>query len=112
MYRAVVIAVMACVGSMAAEAAEPLVVNLWPGRPPGEAIDVPPEIIRDDPTDRPVGGRGTVRIANVSTPMLTIYRPAPERDTGAAAIICPGGGFISLAWAHEGTDVAEWLNTI
>lgn len=104
--------VLICALQSVGLAAEPLTINVWPAQPPGETGPVPPEERRDDPNDRPVGGRGTVRIANVSTPTLTIYRPAPDRDTGAAAIICPGGGFVSLAWAHEGTDVAEWLNSI
>ena len=30
-------------------------------------------------------------------------------DTGAAVIVCPGGGYRILAYDHEGTEVAEWL---
>lgn len=41
-----------------------------------------------------------------------MYRPAKEKDTGAAVIICPGGGFNILAYDLEGTEVAAWLNTL
>jgi acetyl esterase/lipase len=39
-------------------------------------------------------------------PDLTIYRP--EKATGAALVICPGGGYIEKV-AHEKEPVARWL---
>src|SRR5204862_3028506 len=42
---------------------------------------------------------------------LTAYLPPKEKATGAAIIVCPGGGYTHLA-EHEGRPVAEWLNTI
>ncbi len=44
-------------------------------------------------------------------PTLTPYLPPPGKATGAAVIVCPGGGYARLA-EHEGRPVAEWLNTI
>ena len=41
---------------------------------------------------------------------LFIYPAAPDKATGQAVVICPGGGYISLAYGHEGLDVAEWMN--
>ena len=52
------------------------------------------------------------RITNVSQPTLTVFRPAKEKDTGAAVVICPGGGYSILAWDLEGAEVANWLNSI
>lgn len=43
-------------------------------------------------------------------PMITPYWPAPEKATGAAMVICPGGGYAVLAGGHEGRDYALWLN--
>ncbi len=43
-------------------------------------------------------------------PTLTIYKPDEAIATGAAMIICPGGGYGHLAMDHEGRAVAEWLN--
>src|SRR5204863_422146 len=48
---------------------------------------------------------------NVTLPALTAVLPHPSRATGTAVIICPGGGFHSLAIDHEGIEVARWLNT-
>lgn len=49
-------------------------------------------------------------VYNVSHPTLTVYPADPSKATGIAVIVCPGGGFYILAIAHEGTDVANWLN--
>ncbi len=91
---------------------EPLVLDLWPGKPPGEIKKLPPEADRTKPSDRQVAGRRVIRIGNVSTPQITVYRPDPEKDTGASVVICPGGGHHILAYDLEGTEVAQWLNSL
>ena len=53
------------------------------------------------------GARGSDPVKDV--PTLTVYRPAPGTATGAAMVICPGGGYGGLA-PHEGRDYALWLN--
>jgi acetyl esterase/lipase len=95
-----------------APAGEPTVVNPWPGKPPGETKELPPETDITKPEDKPVGGRKIIKLTNVSTPTLSVYKPDAELDTGAAVIVCPGGGHFILAFDHEGTEVAEWLNGI
>lgn len=50
---------------------------------------------------------GILRIKNVSTPTLTVYRPEPGKVNGTAVVICPGGGYSILAASHEGSDVAK-----
>lgn len=45
-------------------------------------------------------------------PSLMIYLPPKEKATGAAVVICPGGGYAHLAMDHEGHAVAQWLNSI
>ncbi len=47
-------------------------------------------------------------ISKVSKPTLTMYKPA--RANGKAVIICPGGGYSTVAFDHEGTRVATELN--
>lgn len=89
-----------------------LVVNVWPGPPPGETKALPPEADTTNDTGRIVAGRRVIRLGNVSTPQLAVYRPAKDKDSGAAIVVCPGGGFNILAYDLEGTEVAEWLNTI
>jgi acetyl esterase/lipase len=92
-----------------AAAAEPTIVNVWPGQPPGETKEFPPETNIAKPDDKPVGDRQIIKLTNVSTPTLAIYRPDSAIDTHAAVIVCPGGGHNILAFDHEGTEVAEWL---
>ena len=52
------------------------------------------------------------RLTNISKPTISIFRPAKAKDTGAAVVICPGGGYNILAWDLEGEEVAAWLNTL
>ena len=54
----------------------------------------------------------TKMVTNVTKPTLTIYRPAREKDTGSAVLICPGGGYWNLYWQLEGEEVAAWLNSL
>jgi acetyl esterase/lipase len=91
---------------------KPIKLYLWRGKPPGETKKLPPERDIYKPTDKKIAGRPIIKLANVSTPMLEIHRPPKEIDTGAAVVICPGGGHYILAYDLEGTEVAEWLNTI
>lgn len=108
--RVLLLIVLTCVVESAI-AAEPTVVNLWPGKAPGEVKELPPEQDINKPTDKPVGDRKIIKLANVSTPTVSIYR-APGDQPRPAVIVCPGGGHYILAFDHEGTEVAEWLNTI
>jgi acetyl esterase/lipase len=97
-----------CLAAAAAETEKPLVVNLWPGQPPGDKGDLPEEKVQESKS----GEKQVKRITNVSQPTLTVFRPAKEKDTGAAVLIAPGGGYNILAWDLEGEEVAAWLNSI
>jgi acetyl esterase/lipase len=41
-----------------------------------------------------------------------VFRAPADKDTGTAVVICPGGGYNILAFGHEGTEVAQWLNSL
>lgn len=41
---------------------------------------------------------------------LTVHLPAPDKATGAAVVICPGGGYQRLMVEPEGHLIARWLN--
>jgi acetyl esterase/lipase len=98
--------------TLSSAAPAPLVLNVWPGTPPGETKPLPPEGDTTKDDGRMVGGRRVIRIGNVSTPQLAVYQPAKDKANGAAVVICPGGGFNILAYDLEGTEVAAWLNSI
>src|SRR5204863_1282319 len=54
----------------------------------------------------------TPTITGVTQPAITVYRVPAEKNTGAAMIIFPGGGYWDLYWELEGEEVAQWLNSI
>lgn len=94
-------------------AAEPsLTRDIWPGTPPGETKTLPPEADQTKAADKLIAGRRIIKLGNVSTPQIAVYRPAKNKDSGTSVIICPGGGFNILAYDLEGTEVAEWLNSV
>jgi acetyl esterase/lipase len=91
----------ACLTAAAfAQAAEPLVIPLWPEGVPG-AKDIGPERLGE-------GGR----IGNVSEPTLTVFGPAVDRPNGTAVIVCPGGGYTIVSNEREGVQYAQWLGTL
>jgi len=57
----------------------------------------------------PDGAPGALGTSPNDIPTLTAYLPDPTNATGAAMVICPGGGYAGLA-PHEGNDYALWLN--
>jgi acetyl esterase/lipase len=85
------------------------VIDLWPGKTPGDTG------IKGQETSRihrsPLVGP-TKLITNVTRPTLTVYRPEPAKNTGTAMVICPGGGYWDLYWELEGEEVAAWLNSV
>ncbi len=79
-------------------------LKLWPK-------GVPASIKNKDYKESPTDGRGREnRYINVSDPTIKIYLPDEDKATGAAILICPGGGYSCLAYDHEGFILAEWLN--
>jgi acetyl esterase/lipase len=91
-----------------------VVMGLWMGLPaPGEADmndGIPLELENvylwegtapnargDGPEDRP---------------RVYVTRPEPGTATGAAVIVCPGGGYGGRAMEHEGPQVCHWLNDL
>lgn len=55
------------------------------------------------------GKDGIIRIGKITDPSITVYRPAENINRHTAIIICPGGGYMYLAYNWEGTSVAEML---
>ena len=92
----------------AVAAAAPFKVKLWPGEPPGAiASSTYREVVqlRDNDPNKP-------RISKVTEPTLEVFLPPKETATGAAVVICPGGGYGVLAYDHEGIQVAKFFNSI
>ncbi len=83
-------------------------VPLWAkGAPGSEAMAGKKEVV-----DGPHAGQDFTRIWSIHNPSLTVYLPPKEKATGAAMIVAPGGGHRFLSFDMEGTNVAEYLNSI
>lgn len=81
--------VLLVVSSSMALADEPQTVLLWPQGAPGA--------LGQDDADRP---------------SLTLWPAPADKATGAAIVVCPGGGYGHLAMGHEGVDIGKWLNSL
>jgi acetyl esterase/lipase len=96
----------AMTGEKASE--KPQVLEVWPGKAPGETQSIGEEkAVEVKPFGMLVKG-----LTNVSRPTLTVFRPAKDKDTGAAVLICPGGGYNIIPWEKEGEEPASWLNSL
>jgi len=60
----------------------------------------------------PDGAPGALGTTDADQPSITPYLVPEGRGTGTAIVVCPGGGYQMLALDHEGTQVAQWLNSI
>jgi acetyl esterase/lipase len=88
---------------------DPIVVELWPGKVPGDAGIPGAESTKT--YESPLVGP-TMLVSNVSRPSIAVYPAPKDRNTGTAMVICPGGGYWNLFWELEGTEVAAWLNSV
>jgi len=79
----------------------------WRGQLPGDWAIPDPEKAETTPH---MGG--TLTLKNISVPALHYFKPSDEKKTRRAIIICPGGGYNILAWDLEGTEIAQWLNSL
>ena len=84
-------------------------VPIWPGAVPDAQPVAGPEDTAtvEDPL---VAGRPWVQVGHVSRPTMTVYAPK-ERNTAAAVVVFPGGGYWILAIDLEGTEVCDWLTS-
>jgi acetyl esterase/lipase len=87
-----------------------ITLPLWPHGAPGAQPNPAPEIDATTANDHLIAGRPVLRLGNVSTPTITLYVPK-GRNTGAAVVVFPGGGYRILAIDLEGTEVCDWLNS-
>ena len=82
-------------------------IKVWPDEAPGEKGDLGAETA----TPSKPGQKQVLRISNVTVTTLQFY-PAKKNNPGTTVVVCPGGGYIILAWDLEGTEVCDWLNSL
>jgi len=83
-------------------------IPIWPGAAPDPQPVKGPEYAETSGKDFLPGGRPAVGVSNVTRPTMTVYSPK-GKNTGAAVVVFPGGGYQVLAIDLEGTEVCDWL---
>src|ERR1051325_1697638 len=83
----------------------PKAIPLWPNGAPGSEAKA-----KESEVGKPEGPeRNYTTLTNVHNPSILPYLPPPDKATGVAVIVLPGGGHRNLAISHEGYNVGEWL---
>ena len=100
MKRLLIIAALLC-STFARSAETPQVIHLWENGAPGF------ESRRDEPELA-----ASYWVKNVHNPSITVFLPPKEKATGAAIIVCPGGGFRELGFNGEGVAPAQFLTNL
>jgi acetyl esterase/lipase len=95
------------VGLSFIHAAEPITLKLWPDGPPTAMV---PKSEATISTIKHYGPITATHVSDVTDPIITVYRP--EKPNGTAVVVAPGGGYMFLSYAHEGTQVCDWLNSL
>ncbi len=95
------LAIPMCGSAKAPSAGTREVVHLWQNGAPGfeSRKEIPEQA-------------ASYWVKNVNNPSLTVFLPPKEKATGAAVILCPGGGFSELGFVPEGIEAAEYFNKI
>src|SRR5579872_1285823 len=81
---------------------EPKEILLWPKGAPGSEGKTGEESLR-------ITDQGDHVITHVNKPSITPYLPSPDKNTGVAIIMAPGGGHSELWISHEGYNPAKWF---
>ena len=84
-------------------------VPIWPGAVP-DAQPVASREVATAENKSLVAGRPWVGVGQVTRPTMTVYSPK-GKNTGAAVVVFPGGGYQILAIDLEGTEVCDWLTS-
>ena len=85
-------------------------VPIWPGAVPDAQPVTGPETSTTRENDHLVAGKPWIYVERVSRPTMTVYLPK-GKNTGAAVVVFPGGGYQILAIDLEGTEVCDWLTS-
>src|SRR6266852_9304662 len=81
-------------------------VPIWPGAVPDAQLVGGPEVATT--AKGLIAGKSGDIVENVSRPTMTVYSPS-GKNTGAAMVVFPRGGYQDLAIDLEGTEVCDWL---
>jgi acetyl esterase/lipase len=83
---------------------------IWPDKIPDAKPIAGSEINTTTSKDARIAGQPVLRLGNVALPTMTVY-PPKDKNSGAAVVVFPGGGYRILAIDLEGTEVCDWLTS-
>jgi hypothetical protein len=84
---------------------------IWPGVAPDMAgMTQPPESVLTRHTPDAIDGTTSQAVLDVSVPTMTVF-PPKGRNTGAAIVVFPGGGFRAVVLTIEGTEICGWITS-
>jgi acetyl esterase/lipase len=85
---------------------EPTALKIWPQSALGAGAAAQKETLEPDRSDN------VIRVSNITDPTIMVYKPEHPEAKTPAVVICPGGGYSYLAINKEGTEIADWFNSI
>lgn len=94
------------IANACAQTKEKDLIYLWPGEVPGETEAKHPAVQMDNREDN------VIRLTDITNPVLEVFKPAKQNDSGLGIIVCPGGAYKHLAIDKAGYEIAEWLNKL
>jgi acetyl esterase/lipase len=84
-------------------------IPIWPhGAPDMADVHQPPESVLTQQTPEALAGSTSQAVFDVTAPTMTVFPPR-GRNSGAAIVVFPGGGFQILAMTIEGTEICDWV---
>ncbi|MGA8027376.1 MAG: alpha/beta hydrolase [Bryobacteraceae bacterium] len=86
-------------------------IPIWPNVVPDAKTAAGLEVDTTTSKDALIAGKPVVRLGNVASPTITLYSPS-DKNSGAAVVVFPGGGYTILAMDLEGTEVCDWLTSV
>jgi acetyl esterase/lipase len=86
-------------------------IPIWPNGAPDMAdISQPAESVLVAQTPDALGGHTSEAVFDVTSPTMTVF-PPKGKNTGAAMIVFPGGGFRAVVITLEGTEICDWITS-
>ena len=84
-------------------------IPIWPnGAPDMEDVSQPSESVLTRRTPEAVDGDVSQAVFDVTEPTMTVF-PPQGKNTGAAVVVFPGGGFRAVVVTVEGTEICNWI---
>ena len=106
-----------CADTETPEARAALVAELWRHDPAADTKLWPEGKVPLKANDRPIKNlehelwQRNLVVTDINDPFFTFF-PADGDGAKGVVVILPGGGYRQLGWNKEGTEVAQWLNSI